>query len=174
MGEQRDYPEHLYALFTKKIRMIAWDIWKARKLPRAILDDLIQEGWVGLLRACPRVDASMAPKQQYAYLATCAYYAMINSLRAWSLGSRTQGYPPHVAWTPSLDTRAIPPEEPDVLLAQSVQQLPQQEREVLLGLYGPQEGTLKAIGQGFGVSESRACQLHRQALRRLHQGGQHA
>ncbi len=52
------------------------------------------------------------------------------------------------------------------LVAQGVERLPERE-QVILGLYYGEEMTLREIGEIFGITESRVCQLHTQALRRL-------
>ena len=51
-------------------------------------------------------------------------------------------------------------------LADGIQALPERERTVM-GLYYQDELNLKEIGRVLGVSESRVCQLHSQALLRL-------
>lgn len=52
------------------------------------------------------------------------------------------------------------------LVAQGVERLPERE-QVILGLYYGEEMTLREIGEIFGITESRVCQLHAQALRHL-------
>jgi RNA polymerase sigma factor for flagellar operon FliA len=51
-------------------------------------------------------------------------------------------------------------------LADSIQQLPERER-LVLSLYYERELNLKEIGEVLGVSESRVCQIHGQAMIRL-------
>jgi RNA polymerase sigma factor for flagellar operon FliA len=51
-------------------------------------------------------------------------------------------------------------------LSQAIAQLPERTRR-LLALYYVDEKTLKEIGTAFGVTESRACQLHSQAISKL-------
>jgi RNA polymerase sigma factor for flagellar operon FliA len=51
-------------------------------------------------------------------------------------------------------------------LAGAIDQLPERQR-LVLALYYQEEMTLKEIGLVLGVSESRVCQLHAQALARL-------
>lgn len=51
-------------------------------------------------------------------------------------------------------------------LAQAVAGLPERERQ-LMGMYYEQEMSFKEIGAVLGVSESRVCQLHSQAIARL-------
>ncbi len=52
------------------------------------------------------------------------------------------------------------------MVSEGVERLPERE-QVILALYYGQEMTLKEIGNIFGITESRVCQLHAQALRRL-------
>jgi RNA polymerase sigma factor for flagellar operon FliA len=51
-------------------------------------------------------------------------------------------------------------------LVESIEQLPDRER-LVLSLYYDEELNLKEIGSALGVSESRVCQLHTQAMMRL-------
>jgi RNA polymerase sigma factor for flagellar operon FliA len=51
-------------------------------------------------------------------------------------------------------------------LIDAINQLPEREK-ILMGLYYEQELNLKEIGAVMGVSESRVCQLHSQAVARL-------
>ncbi|WP_019141200.1 RNA polymerase sigma factor FliA [Noviherbaspirillum massiliense] len=49
---------------------------------------------------------------------------------------------------------------------EAIENLPEREK-ILMGLYYEQELNLKEIGAVMGVSESRVCQLHSQAIARL-------
>ena len=51
-------------------------------------------------------------------------------------------------------------------LIEAIEGLPEREK-ILMGLYYEQEMNLKEIGAVMGVSESRVCQLHSQAISRL-------
>ena len=51
-------------------------------------------------------------------------------------------------------------------LADAIDALPEREKRVM-GLYYEQELNLREIGEILGVSESRICQLHTQAIARL-------
>ena len=51
-------------------------------------------------------------------------------------------------------------------LIESIEALPEREK-ILMGLYYEQEMNLKEIGAVMGISESRVCQLHSQAISRL-------
>ena len=52
------------------------------------------------------------------------------------------------------------------LLAQGIDQLPEREK-LMMALYYEQDLNLREIGAVMGVSESRVCQLHSQAVARL-------
>lgn len=52
------------------------------------------------------------------------------------------------------------------VLVEAIDGLPERER-LVMGLYYEQELNLKEIGEILGVSESRVCQLHSQAVSRL-------
>ncbi|MFC4727311.1 RNA polymerase sigma factor FliA [Coralloluteibacterium thermophilus] len=62
--------------------------------------------------------------------------------------------------------RALEREEFAALLATEIDGLPERER-LVLSLYYEQELNLKEIGAVLGVSESRVCQIHGQAMLRL-------
>ena len=51
-------------------------------------------------------------------------------------------------------------------LIKAIDDLPERER-MLMGMHYEQEMNLREIGEVFGVSESRVCQLHTQAVSRL-------
>jgi RNA polymerase sigma factor for flagellar operon FliA len=51
-------------------------------------------------------------------------------------------------------------------LIQAIERLPERERQ-LMGMHYEQEMNLREIGEVMGVSESRVCQLHSQAVARL-------
>ncbi len=72
---------------------------------------------------------------------------------------------------PAADDSANPAEvlEHEALLevvAVAVERLPERER-LVVGLYYQEELTLQEIGQILGVTESRVCQIHTQAVTRL-------
>jgi len=54
-------------------------------------------------------------------------------------------------------------------LVAAIEKLPEREK-LMMGLYYEQELNLKEIGEVMGVTESRVCQLHSQAISRLRAG----
>lgn len=52
------------------------------------------------------------------------------------------------------------------VLAEAISALPEREKQ-MMGMYYEQELNLREIGEVLGVSESRVCQLHSQAVARL-------
>ena len=51
-------------------------------------------------------------------------------------------------------------------LVKGIESLPEREK-VVMGLYYEEELNYREIGETLGVSESRICQLHSQAIARL-------
>ena len=51
-------------------------------------------------------------------------------------------------------------------LVQAIERLPERER-MMMGMHYEQDMNLREIGEVMGVSESRVCQLHSQAVARL-------
>lgn len=91
------------------------------------------------------------------------------SCRLFSL-DETLDDPTHGRELPASDTatpdQALTREQFRDQLAESISRLPERERMVL-SLYYERELNLKEIGAVLGVSESRVCQIHGQALIRL-------
>ena len=52
------------------------------------------------------------------------------------------------------------------LLVKAIERLPEREK-LMMALYYEQELNLREIGEVMGVTESRVCQLHTQAIARL-------
>ena len=51
-------------------------------------------------------------------------------------------------------------------MVKAIEQLPEREK-LMMALYYEQELNLREIGEIMGVTESRVCQLHSQAIARL-------
>ena len=56
--------------------------------------------------------------------------------------------------------------ETQQMIAQAIENLPEREKHVI-ALYYQEELTLREIGEVLGVTESRVCQIHAQAISRL-------
>ena len=75
--------------------------------------------------------------------------------------------PAHDASGPSTDPLAQLEEQRfHETLAAAIERLPERERRVM-GMYYEQDLNLREIAQVLGITESRVCQLHGQAVRRL-------
>jgi len=53
------------------------------------------------------------------------------------------------------------------MIAQAIEQLPEREKHII-ALYYQEDLTLREIGEVLGVTESRICLVHAQAISRLH------
>ncbi|MCK2046366.1 RNA polymerase sigma factor FliA [Chromohalobacter moromii] len=76
------------------------------------------------------------------------------------------GEPPARETAPATPHDALLKGDARAHLVEAIEQLPEREK-LLLGLYYQEELNLKEIGAVLGVSESRVCQLHSQAVARL-------
>ncbi|MBT8085199.1 MAG: RNA polymerase sigma factor FliA [Woeseia sp.] len=100
------------------------------------------------------------------------YHAILADTAGCRLFSldETLGDPMHQRDLPSSDTPSPDQELNEAQfkknLADAIRQLPERER-LVLSLYYERELNLKEIGAVLGVSESRVCQIHGQALIRL-------
>ncbi len=104
------------------------------------------------------------------------YYELLSSVSAASLLSleellTAEEVPAANGVLASPETQANPAsvaQEKELrrLLAESIDQLPERDRQVI-ALYYHEELTLREIGEVLGVTESRVCQIHTQAIVRL-------
>ena len=74
------------------------------------------------------------------------------------------GQTPDYAGNPA---RSLEQSEVQHMIAQAIEGLPEREKHVI-ALYYQEELTLREIGEVLGVTESRICQIHAQAVSRLH------
>jgi len=82
-------------------------------------------------------------------------------------GGEDDDYLEHHYAGPSLDpSAALEDEDVRQALVRSVELLPEREKMVM-ALYYDEDMNLKEIGEVLGVTESRVCQLHSQAIARL-------
>jgi RNA polymerase sigma factor for flagellar operon FliA len=100
------------------------------------------------------------------------YYQLLQEARGhklFSLDESAIGDDPiveHIADERAGVVETLQDEEFQGALAEAISGLPERER-LVMGLYYEQEMNLKEIGAILGVSESRVCQIHGQALLRL-------
>jgi RNA polymerase sigma factor FliA len=166
-------PAELLEQFSAVVKAIADEIHH-RIPPCFEMDDLIQEGWIGLLDADARYDpANGVPFAAYARFRIRG--AMLDSLRrsTWFNGTMSgfdqgEGREMQIA-----DTRRDLDVEGQLgaarqrrLLAVAIAQLPPRERAVVVAHYQDSQSLLDA-GRQLGVNNSRACQIHDRALSRL-------
>ena len=138
------------------------------KLPSGIdLDDLIQAGTVGLLDALQRFDAN-AGASFSTFASQRIRGAMIDELRTrdWLPRSVRRNARAVDQCVHRLEQKLGRPAEQREQLTAAIETLPEREK-LLLALYYQEELNLKEIGAVLGVTESRVCQLHSQAVSRL-------
>lgn len=159
----------------------------ARRLPRSVaLDDLVGAGSLGLIDAVKRFDPARAPSFS-AYAELRIRGAILDHLRALDWLPRSMRASVNRgesdAAVVSIDDRAglgcdgfaaslptpstlLEQRELRTCLAAAIAALPARSRRVL-ALYYVDELTLKEVGAVLGVTESRVCQLHGEAVQRL-------
>ena len=150
------------------------------------LDDRVGAGSLGLIDAVKRFDPARAPSFS-AYAELRIRGAMLDHLRAldWlprglrasvkrgesdaavvSIDDRTGLGCDAFATSLPMPSTVIEQREQRDRLAAAIAELPERTRRVL-ALYYVDELTLKEVGEVLGVTESRVCQLHGEAVLRL-------
>jgi RNA polymerase sigma factor for flagellar operon FliA len=161
----------------------------ARRVPHTVsLDELVSAGTLGLIDALRRFDAARA-ERFVAYAEIRIRGAILDELRSMDWLSRAdrgrvrRGEASAISGMISVEDAAVDgieafASDQDTVeaplerrqraqrLGQAIAGLPQKEQQIL-SLYYVEELTLKEIGGIFGVTESRVCQLHAQAVARL-------
>jgi RNA polymerase sigma factor for flagellar operon FliA len=100
------------------------------------------------------------------------YFRMVTTTTAQRMFSLDEADPDATAeredtGEPAMDPVAeIESEEFQAAMAEAIRKLPEREA-LVMSLYYDEELNLKEIGETLGVSESRVCQIHGQALTRL-------
>jgi RNA polymerase sigma factor for flagellar operon FliA len=159
----------------------------ARRLPRSVgLDDLVGAGSLGLIDAVKRFDSHRA-QSFAAYAELRIRGAILDHLRTidWlprsmrasvkrgeseaaviSVDDRSgSGFEDFEAPSPS-PASLVEQREARAALVTALGALPERTRR-LMALYYVDELTLKEVGEVLGVTESRVCQLHGDAVNRL-------
>ncbi|MBI2301527.1 MAG: sigma-70 family RNA polymerase sigma factor [Armatimonadetes bacterium] len=147
------------------------------------LDDLVQEGSVGLIHAVDRFDAGRGVPFGY-YAALWIRHALRRAVAGPGPAGDAEAEPPDLVPDADLldslaDPRAHAPEAGaleaagDSSVRRLLSGLDERESQVLirrLGLFGEREHTLAEIGAALGLSRQRVQQLEQRALARLRPG----
>lgn len=156
--------EHL-AMVPPLARSIA-----ARLPPSFDIEDLVSEGYVGLLRAATRYRPELHGQTPFsAYARLVIVGAMIDSIRrgAWVENTRASitaiGEGPGAAIDPGAAVDAGRLRE---RVMQAIERMPARLRTVIHWHYACEMG-LPAVGEMLAVSASRASQIHMEAIREL-------
>ena len=188
---QRTAANDVIAQHADLVRRIAHHL--AARLPASVeIDDLIQAGMIGLLEASRSYDAEQGASFE-TYASIRIRGSMIDEIRRgdWvprsvhrrarqaaatvrEIEQRT-GLESHIDDHGEPNTTRTGGPSPQQHLERSefrqqlvkaIGQLPERE-QLVLSMYYEQELNLKEIGAVLGVSESRVCQIHGQAMVRL-------
>lgn len=164
--------------FLPVIRMLARRM--AARLPAHIeADDLVSAGAIGLMDAAKKHDQT---REGGASFKTYAEYrirgAMLDEIRSMSFTPRSvyergeQAQLCDVEEVDIVDRQTVDPvdalaeKDEHERLAAAIQTLPAKHRRVLTLYYGD-DLTMKEIGEQMHVTESRCCQIHKEALARM-------
>jgi RNA polymerase sigma factor (sigma-70 family) len=144
------------------------------------LEDLIQEGWIGLLRACELYDASKGYKfATYAvqWIRCCVRRAIARSRRQLQAAIEAdlrddEGWSPlAVARSNEAPSRPMEALDQRESLAHLMEQsLTPRQRQIITARFGLEAGppmTRRAIASRFGVSQQRIAAIEAAALDRL-------
>lgn len=157
--------------YARLVRLIAGEL--QRRVRACDYEDLVQAGMLGLLDAVRRYDPTRGvPFGAYARYRVRG--SMLDSIRSYlvpeELGEDALPVDADGEVLGPVDTDTQEEKyyrrERDEHLRQAMEQLPPRWREVIWGYYGESK-TLREIGEGLGVNESRACQIRRAAVERL-------
>jgi RNA polymerase sigma factor (sigma-70 family) len=128
------------------------------RMPHLELDDLIQEGSIGLMAAAREFDPDRGASFRV-YASFRVRGAILDSLRQEWRHPAFESMPENVPDAkPDLDQVAA--------ARQLLDRLPRRERELVIQRY--YEGhTQRAIGEVLSITKARVCQLEKSALRRM-------
>lgn len=154
---------------------------RRRQAPATDMQDMMQEGMLGLIEALRRFDPERGTQ-----FSTYAVFWVRNALRRCQLrmeqtvripdGAAARGHRlarveevPPLAWSPTLDAHLDDGRNLDEL-PEALECLPQRERWIIshrFGLQGCPRRTLQELGTQLGVSRQRIRQLELRALARI-------
>ncbi len=173
-------------------RGVKFDTYATSVIRGAVMDELRCQDWAprSVREKCRRIERSLAQLEaqlgrspdddemaaslqmsmdEYHELLSEASGVALVSLEALLASGEVSGQEPAVALS---DNHVQDPErlaqrrELKHALAAAIERLPQSER-LVIALYYHEELTLREIGEVLGVTESRVCQIHTQAVLRL-------
>ena len=151
----------------------------AKLPPNVELDDLIQVGMIGLAEALSRYEAAQGV--QFETFATQLgmsledYQSLLGKVRGTQLvyledmhhDDGDEGFlDRHVADAGADPLAMLRDQRLRDALVRAIQALPEREQHIM-GMYYEHDMNLKEIAAVLGVTESRICQLHSQAIARL-------
>ncbi|MBL8393760.1 MAG: RNA polymerase sigma factor FliA [Candidatus Accumulibacter sp.] len=166
-----------------------FEVYAAQRVRGAMLDGLRDNDWLprSVRRNCRRIEAAIAQLEQECGRAPTEteladslgmvladYQEMLQEVRGHQLvyledmvTERGEDFlERHLVDEAADPARLFEDENLRQRLVQAIESLPERER-LMMALYYEQDLNLREIGEVIGVSESRVCQLHSQAVMRL-------
>ena len=166
-----------------------FETYASQRIRGAMLDDLRQSDWLprSLRKSLRRVEKMISKLQQkYGRQPTepeiaaalemplSDYQQLLQDARGYQIVSSEdlpshgdESFVDHYHSDDRLDLlQSLLEEDQRRMLIAAIEDLPEREKKVM-GLYYEQDLNLREIGDVLGVSESRVCQLHTQAIARL-------
>jgi len=167
-----------------------FETYAVQRIRGAMLDGLRQSDWLprGLRKSLRQIEVMVSKLEQQhkrppseqeladaLSMPLADYQQLLQDARGYQLvsaedlqGHGDESYLEHYCPGENSDDplQALLDEDQRHTLVQAIEDLPDREKKVM-GLYYEQEMNLREIGEVLGVSESRICQLHSQAIARL-------
>ncbi|MFY9329907.1 MAG: RNA polymerase sigma factor FliA [Georgfuchsia sp.] len=163
--------------------------YASQRIRGAIIDELRQSDWVprGVRKNMRSIEAAVSVLQQtlkrgpteqelanYLKVSLAEYQQWLQDARGYQLvyyedfnGADDDSFlDRHSATTQSGPLENLEAENLRELLVDAIDALPEREK-MMMSLYYEKDLNLREIGEVMGVSESRVCQLHSQAIARL-------